>query len=72
MSTTLSIRIDDDLERELTLAAQAAHRPKGDIVRDALRRQLALTKFRNVRNEVMTLAEPAGFVTDEDVFKAIS
>jgi len=72
MSTTLSIRIDDELERELTLAAQAAHRPKGDIVRDALRRQLALTKFRNVRNEVMPLAEQAGFVTDEDVFKAIS
>lgn len=72
MSTTLSIRIDDDLERELTLAAQVAHRPKGDIVRDALRRQLALTKFRNVRNEVMPLAEQSGFVTDEDVFKAIS
>lgn len=72
MSTTLSIRLDDDLERELTLAAQAAHRPKGNIVRDALRRQLALTKFRNVRNEVMPLAEQAGFVTDEDVFKAIS
>lgn len=72
MSTTLSIRIDDDLERELTLAAQAAHRPKGDIVRDALRRQLALNKFRNVRNELMPLAEQAGFVTDEDVFKAIS
>jgi len=72
MSTTLSIRIDDDLERELSLAAQAAHRPKGDIVREALRRQLALNKFRSVRNEVMPLAEQAGFVTDEDVFKAIS
>lgn len=72
MSTTLSIRIDDALERELTLAAQAAHRPKGDIVRDALRRQLALTKFRAVRSEVLPLAEQAGFLTDEDVFKAIS
>lgn len=72
MSTTLSIRIDDELERELTLAAQAAHRPKGDIVRDALRRQLALTKFRTVRSEVMSLAEQAGYLTDEDVFKAIS
>lgn len=72
MSTTLTIRIDDALERELTLAAQAAHRPKGDIVRDALRRQLALNKFRIIRNEVMPLAEQAGFVTDEDVFKAIS
>ena len=72
MSTTLSIRIDDDLERELSLAAKAAHRPKGDIVRDALRRQLALTKFRAVRNELLPLAEQADFLTDEDVFKAIS
>ncbi|MBK9160237.1 MAG: ribbon-helix-helix protein, CopG family [Nitrosomonadales bacterium] len=72
MSATLSIRIDDALERELTQAALAAHRPKGDIVREALRRQLALTRFRSVRNEVMPLAEQSGFLTDEDVFKAIS
>ena len=72
MSTTLSIRIDDALERELTLAAKATHRPKGDIVRDALRRQLALTKFRSVRSEVLPLAEQVGLLTDEDVFKAIS
>ena len=44
MSATLSIRIDDELERELTQAALAAHRPKGDIVREALRRrQLKIT-----------------------------
>ena len=72
MSTTLSIRIDDALERELTLAAKATHRPKGDIVRDALRRQLALTKFRSVRSEVLPLAEQVGLLTDEDVFEAIS
>jgi predicted transcriptional regulator len=72
MSTTLSIRIDDALERELTLAAKAAHRPKGDIVREALRRQLALGRFRAVRNEMMPLAEQSGFLTDEDVFKAVS
>ena len=72
MSATLSIRIDDALERELTLAAKAAHRPKGDVVREALRRQLALGRFRAVRSEVMPLAEQSGFLTDEDVFKAIS
>ena len=72
MSAILSIRLDDALERELTMAAEAAHRPKGDIVRDALRRQLALAKFRSIRNEVLPLAEQAGFLTDEDVFKAIS
>ncbi|MBY0575248.1 MAG: ribbon-helix-helix protein, CopG family [Gallionellaceae bacterium] len=72
MSATLSIRIDDELERELTQAALAAHRPKGDIVREALRRQLALGRFRSVRGEVMPFAEQNGFLTDEDVFKAIS
>ena len=72
MSTTLSIRIDAALERELKRAAKAAHRPKGDIVREALRRQLALDRFRAVRGEVLPLAEQSGFLTDEDVFKAIS
>lgn len=72
MSTTLTIRIDDDLERELAQAALAAHRPKGDIVREALRRQLALMRFRSVREKIMPLAEKHGFLTDEDVFKAIS
>jgi predicted transcriptional regulator len=72
MSATLTIRIDDVLERELTMAANAAHRPKGDIVREALRRQLTLNKFRQLRTQVMPLAEQAGFLTDEDVFKAVS
>ena len=31
MSTTLTIRIDDALERELKRVAAATHRPKGDI-----------------------------------------
>ena len=72
MSATLTIRIDDVLERELVMAANAAHRPKGDIVREALRRQLTLNKFRQLRTQIMPLAEQAGFLTDEDVFKVIS
>ncbi len=72
MSTTLTIRIDDALERELKRVAVATHRPKGDIVREALRRQLALARFRSVRGEVMRLAEQRGLLTDEDVFKAVS
>jgi len=72
MSSTLTIRIDDALERELKQVAAATHRPKGDIVREALRRQLALTRFRAVREEVMPLAEQNGLLTDEDVFKVIS
>ena len=72
MSTTLTIRIDDDLEHELAQVAAATHRPKGDIVREALRRQLALMRFRSVREELLPLAEQSGYLTDEDVFKAVS
>ena len=72
MSATLTIRIDDALERELKQYAASTHRPKGDIVREALRRQLALARFRAVRGEVLPLAEQSGLLTDEDVFKAIS
>jgi predicted transcriptional regulator len=72
MSATLTIRIDDVLERELKQFAVATHRTKGDIVRDALRRQLALARFRAVRKEVMPLAEQSGLLTDEDMFKTIA
>lgn len=71
MSATLTIRIDDALERELKQYAEATHRPKGDIVREALRRQLALARFRAVREEVMPLAKRSGLLTDDDVFRAI-
>ncbi len=72
MSATLTIRIDDALERELGQLAAATHRPKGDIVREALRRQLALARFRAVREQLLPLAEQGGMLTDEDVFKAVS
>ena len=72
MSETLTIRIDDVPDRELKQYAAVTHRPKGDIVREALRRQLALARFHAVREEVMPLAEQSGMLTDADVFKAIS
>lgn len=72
MGATLTIRIDDELERELKRYAAATRRSKGDIVREALRRQLALASLSAVRGEVMLLAERSGFLTDEDIFKVIS
>lgn len=71
MSETLTIRIDDELEQELKQYVAATHRSKGDIVREALRRQLALARFRAVREEIIPLAEQIGLLTDEDVFKTI-
>ena len=45
---------------------------RSEVVRDAVRRQLALEQFRDLRRRVMPLAEARGYVTDEDVFRDIS
>ena len=72
MSTMLKIRIDDALACELKYVAAATNRPAKDIVREAIRCQFAFARIDSVRGEVRRLAEERGFLTDEDIFKAIS
>ncbi len=69
---TLTIRIDDELNDLLTDLAREQRRSKSDLVRDMLRRQLALTAFDKARRELLPLGEHAGVVTDEDVFDLLS
>jgi hypothetical protein len=42
------------------------------VARDALRRQLAVMQFDDVRRSVMPFAEARGYLTDEDVFRDVS
>ena len=69
---TLTIRMDPALEKQLAAVAKATKRQKSEIVRDALRRQLALHEFRAFRSVSLPLAEAAGYLTDEDVFRDVS
>lgn len=69
---SLTIRLDDELDRTLTELAEAQHRSKSDLVREMLRRQLALAAFREARRKLLPLGEKAGYLTDEDVFRDIS
>ncbi len=46
--------------------------PAGELVRDSLKRYLAVERFRALRGKVLPFAEAQGFLADEDVFKAIS
>jgi hypothetical protein len=41
-------------------------------VRDALRRQLALLQFEDLRKRLAPFAEAQGYLTDEDVFGDVS
>ncbi len=71
-TATLSIRLDEDLDRLLGKASKQAGRSRSDVAREALRRQLRLTQFEAVRRRMMPFAEARGFLTDEDVFDKIS
>ena len=47
-------------------------RPVSDVAREALRRYIAMEELRSVRERLRPYAEARGFLTDEDVFNAVS
>ena len=71
-SCSLTIRLEDDLDQELEAACAETGRSRGEIVRDALRRQLQLMRFERLRRQSLPFGEAAGWLTDDDVFTAIS
>lgn len=71
-TSALTIRLDPALERELARAARRTGRSRSELVRDALRRQLALAQFEDLRRRIMPLAEARGYLTDEDMFRDVS
>jgi predicted transcriptional regulator len=70
--STLTIRLDPKLERELERIARQTGRTKSEIAREALQRQVAVTRFRELRKKTLPFAEAQGLVTDEDVFRALA
>jgi predicted transcriptional regulator len=72
MKSTVTVRLDNDLDRQLADASEALGRSRSDIVRDALRRQLSVLRFEKLREQVMPFAEARGYLTDDDVFDAVS
>lgn len=70
--TTLTIRLPDEMKSELDEVSREGHKAVSDIVRESLRRYIAVEKFRSVRKKVLPFAEAQGLLTDEDVFKALS
>ncbi|HYN11939.1 MAG TPA: ribbon-helix-helix protein, CopG family [Burkholderiales bacterium] len=70
--STLTIRLDPKLDKALGRIAKRTGRTKSDIAREALERQVAVTRFRELRAKALPFAEAQGLLTDEDVFRAIS
>ena len=70
--TTLTIRLSGELWSELDKISRDEKKPVSDIVRESLRRYIAIERFRAVRRKILPFAEAQGLLTDEDVFQALS
>jgi predicted transcriptional regulator len=72
MKDSLTIRLDDELAAMLAKAARASGRTRSEVAREALRRQLAVVLFDQLRTRIMPFAEAQGVLTDEDLFRLVS
>lgn len=72
MPDTVTIRLAGALRTRLARVSAATGRSRSDIVRVALERQLALLEFESARRKTRPFAQRAGWLTDEDVFDAVS
>lgn len=70
--STITVRLDEQLESELAELAKRTGRPKSELVREALRRQLAVARLEDLRRTTAPFAEARGWLTDEDVFRDVS
>lgn len=68
----VTVRLERDLEKQLNRMSKKLRRTRSEIVRDALRRQFALLRFEEARRRLMPLAESAGYLTDDDIFRDVS
>jgi predicted transcriptional regulator len=70
--STLTLRIPDELKEQLDELSRTQNRPASELVRESLRRYLAVESFRALRAKTVPLAEAQGFLTDEDIFRVVS
>ena len=70
--STVTVRLDKKLDAELRRLAERTGRGKSELIREALRRQLTMTPFEELRRRVAPFAEARGWLTDADVFNEVS
>jgi metal-responsive CopG/Arc/MetJ family transcriptional regulator len=72
MAGTITIRLPEELEKELDTVTREEKASRSEVIREAIARHLAIKRFKQLRRHVMPFAEAQGILTDEDVFKIVS
>lgn len=68
---TITLRLPDSMDKELSRQSAASGLSKSDLAREALSRYLSVGEFRKLRRKLVPLAQARGIHTDEDVFRAL-
>jgi predicted transcriptional regulator len=69
---TITVRLDDDLKLIFEEVCRRSRRTRSEVMREALKRHLAILRFQQLRRSVIPYAAARGFLTDEDVFNRVS
>jgi hypothetical protein len=68
----LSIRIADKLRHELQKLGGRSGMSVSDLVRESIRRYVAIERFRLLRKRTLPFAEAQGLLTDKRAFQIVS
>jgi predicted transcriptional regulator len=72
MATVVTIRINAELEHLLEAICRDTGRTRSDVILGALKRQLSLLRFEQLRKKGMPFAKARGYLTDEDLTRDVS
>ena len=67
----LTVRIPPELREDLLALSEAEHEPVSAIIRESIRRYVAVRKLAALRRRVLPFAEAQGLLTDEELFEAL-
>ncbi|MCL4415203.1 MAG: CopG family transcriptional regulator [Actinobacteria bacterium] len=71
MDKIITIRIPEEIDKDLIIISKEEDKPISSLVRESLRRYIKIYRFRKLREKVLPFAEAQGLLTDEDIFKII-
>jgi predicted transcriptional regulator len=71
-SSAVTVRLEPELQKLLDKVCKQWGRTRSEILREALKRQLSILRFEQLRRQVLPFAEAREYLADEDVSKTVS
>ena len=72
MKASLNVSLPPDISSELDALVKRTGKSRSEVVREAVRGQISLERFRALREKLVPKAQERGLYTDDDVFKLVS